>query len=753
MTRRAVLFIVVAAFGLPLVSRGGPDAGSGVRIDLPQARFALGDDPARADPQFDDHDWPVLATNLNYEKQGFAGYDGWSWYRIHVTIPSSLKKSVFWKKRLRIYLSSIDDVDETFLNGIRIGQTGRLPGDPAGYDTKWQALREYFVDLDGARVRWDADNVIAIRVFDGSGGGGFHRENDHPYLSMAEIVDGVGIESASITDQFTANQVTSHVTFANRFPVSMSGRLSYDVVDAAVGRVLSRKESALALPANGSGAVVITAPQRAGIQVHFRYTEKASGKSMTATRIVPYVLTPAESPRPQINGAKIFGARPGAPFLFRIAASGRPPLTFTASGLPAGLSIGPRSGLVTGKIDAAGDYPVDVTVRNALGSTSARVILRAGATLAPTPPMGWNSWNVYGLGVNDARIRETAAALVNSGLAAHGWSYVNIDDGWESAERLPSGSISSNQKFPHMEALGTHLHSMGLKFGIYSSPGPLTCGRFLGSLGHERQDADTYASWGVDFLKYDLCSYEDRMSPAKTLEEHQLPYRIMGEALRAQPRDIVFSLCQYGNREVWKWGADVGGSMWRLGGDIEDTWQSVLEIIARQDEPAAFAGSGRWNDPDMLVVGRVGWGGALHPSRLTPDEQYSHISLWALLAAPLLLGNDLTALDTFTRNLLVNDEVIAIDQDPRGSAARRVLDRDGWQVWKRELSDGSHALGVFNFGEAFRELPLDPQSLNIPAGTTLRDVWRQRTLGAFSPGFTARVPAHGVLLLLARPAH
>jgi alpha-galactosidase len=314
-----------------------------------------------------------------------------------------------------------------------------------------------------------------------------------------------------------------------------------------------------------------------------------------------------------------------------------------------------------------------------------------------------------------------------------------------------------------MKALAEYIHELGLKAGLYSSPGPWTCGGCAGSYGHEQQDATAYAAWGFDYLKYDWCSYggltlgqaaTDPKLPSvewgkgtSDLSLAQKPYRQMGEFLRQQPRDIVYSLCQYGNREVWKWGAEVRGNSWRTGGDIEDTWKSTLEIIARQDEAAPYARSGHWNDPDMLVVGRVGWGGAPHPSRLTADEQYSHISLWSLLAAPLLLGNDLTQLDPFTRNLLTNDEVIAVDQDAAGHAARRVLNDDGWQVWVRELADGRKAVGIFNFGDGFRSLRLDAAALDLRSGAALRDLWRQKNLGPLTPGRAMRVPAHGVLLL------
>ena len=715
------------------------------RVELPQALFATGDDPSRSRPDFDDRAWTTLSTLAPYETQGFEGYDGWSWYRIHVTIPSSLRRSAHWQQRLRVYLSSIDDVDETFFNGVRIGQTGTFPTDAEGYDTKYQDLREYYVDTSAGLVRWDADNVIAIRVYDGSGSGGFYR--DMPYINMVEKVDGVAVDAGESRYDYRGARLAAHVRIANSLPVALAGTLRYEIYDAAAGRVLARREEPFSLPANGGRLVGIEAPQRQGIQLRFHFTDRASGAARDAKLELPYLLTPSPGAAPRIDGARLIGARPGSPFLYRIAATGQSPLHFSATKLPAGLVLDGTSGIITGSAPADGEYAVQLAASNAAGKAQATLTLRVGDTLALTPPMGWNSWNVFGLTVNADRVRAAGEIMVSSGLAAHGWTYINIDDGWEAPQRAADGTIRSNEKFPDLHALGAYLHGLGLKFGIYSSPGPRTCGRFLGSLDHERQDADSYASWGIDYLKYDLCSYENLISPAKTLAENQHPYLVMNDALRAQSRDIVYSLCQYGRLEVWKWGADVGGNSWRTGGDIEDTWDSTLGIINRQDASAPYARTGHWNDPDMLVVGRVGWGGALHPSHLTPDEQYSHISLWSLLAAPLLLGNDLAHLDAFTLNLLTNDEVIAVDQDPLGHAARRVLDRDGWQLWVRELAGGRHAIGVFNFGGGFRELRLDAAMLGLADGVALRDLWRQAPAGRLRAGYTVRVPSHGVVLL------
>jgi hypothetical protein len=718
-------------------------------IELPEARFATGDDPARADPAFDDSRWVVLSTLANYEKQGFPDYDGYSWYRFHVRIPSSLKASVRWPQRLHLYLSSVDDVDETYLNGVKIGGMGQMPEDPRGYATRWNGLRNYYVDIATGLVHWDEDNVIAVRVYDGSGGGGFYR--DMPTLNLAQITDGLSIDLGRTSIAYGAADMLARVFWVNEFPVVLDGRMEYDVYDAASATVLRRAAAPFHVDAGDHTVLSIEAPQRAGIEVRFRFTEGGTGTVASAILHAPYLLTPAESSRPRINGAAVLGARVGSPLVYRIAASGAAPLRLSVTGLPAGLTFDARAGVIRGRVDARGEFPIGIIARNARGTTRHTLRLRIGDLVALAPPMGWNSWNAYGLGVDAGKVRAVAQALIDSGLAAHGWTYVNVDDGWEASERAAGGEIRANEKFPDMPALSAYLHERGLRFGIYSSPGPLTCGRFLGSLDHERQDADTYTAWGIDYLKYDLCSFEQRLPKEPTLADYEAPYRLMGTALAGEPRDIVYSLCQYGLGDVWQWGGDVGGNLWRTTGDIEDSWRLVKEIMDSQSRSAPYASPGHWNDPDMLVVGEVGWGGALHPSRLTPDEQYSHISLWALLAAPLLLGNDLTHLDAFTKNLLVNDEVIAVDQDPLGHAARKAWSDDGWEIWVRELADGRKAVGVFNFDEQYRKLRLAGRVPELAVGSPLRDLWREKALGRLTESFEAGLPAHGVLLLALAP--
>ncbi len=475
-------------------------------------------------------------------------------------------------------------------------------------------------------------------------------------------------------------------------------------------------------------------------------------------------LTPASPGTPLIHGPKVFGVRPGAPFLFTIAATGDRPLAFSADGLPAGLVLDPATGRITGTAPAAGDYKATFHAKNALGEGMRPCLIRVGSTIALTPPMGWNSWNCFAGAVSDAKIRAAADAMVTSGLIDHGWTYINIDDFWQvkkgskdpslqGPERDAAGNIAPNSRFPDMKALAAYIHGKGLKAGLYSSPGPHTCGGCTGSYGHEVQDAAQYAAWGFDYLKYDWCTYGGiYKAKEEGLAGMKKPYEVMDAALAKSGRDIVFSFCQYGMGEVWKWGAQAGGNSWRTTGDIGDNWKSMLHNAARGDGIGGYAGPGHWNDPDMLVVGQVGWGPKLHATHLTPDEQYTHISLWCLQAAPLLIGCDLTQIDPFTLGLLTNDEVLDIDQDPLGQAAHLVKPVLGGatpiQMWARPLEDGSTAVGLFNLGEAPAAAVVNWTDLKLADSEAVRDLWRQKDLGTFSAKFeTEPIPRHGVLML------
>jgi alpha-galactosidase len=360
---------------------------------------------------------------------------------------------------------------------------------------------------------------------------------------------------------------------------------------------------------------------------------------------------------------------------------------------------------------------------------------------AATPPMGWNSWNHFHAQVDDATIRATAEAMVSSGMRDAGYVYINIDDTWE-GERDSQGVIHANSKFPDMKALADFVHSKGLKLGIYSSPGPKTCAKYEGSYGHEEQDARTYAAWGIDYLKYDLCGLRVQMKEAGSPEAaHKImvdSYAKMRDALRSTGRPIVYSLCQYGNDAVWDWGAEVGGNLWRTTGDITDKYDRMAEIGFGQAGLGRFAGPGHWNDPDMLEVGNGG---------MNLEEYRTHMSLWAILAAPLLAGNDLSKMTPETIALLTNKEVIAIDQDAAGKQGDRMSAQGPVEIWSRSLSDGSRAVGIFNRHPGTMSATVDFRELGFSKPPVARDIWQAKDLGRMQNIYTVQVPGHGVVLL------
>ena len=501
-----------------------------------------------------------------------------------------------------------------------------------------------------------------------------------------------------------------------------------------------------------------------------------SGEPIAAP-VAPYILTPVAPAAPRINGADVFGVRPGSPFLFTVAATGERPLQFSAKHLPRGLKLDSQTGRITGALKKPGQFEVTLRAKNSLGQTERKLTIRCGGQIALTPPMGWNSWNCFAGAVSADRVKRAADAMVKSGLINHGWTYINVDDFWQNHRdskdptlqgpfRDTNGFIVPNSRFPDMKGLADYIHALGLKAGLYSSPGPWTCGGCTGSWRHEQQDAQTYARWGFDYLKYDWCSYgtiADGNDPdAKDIptwspgakgrgdvEVAKHPYTVMGQYLRAQPRDIVYSLCQYGMADVWNWGGSVSGNCWRTTGDIIDTWRSMSKIGFNQGAAAPHAQPGNWNDPDMLIVGQVGWGNP-HPTRLTVDEQYTHISLWCLLSSPLLIGCDMDKLDDFTLNLLSNDEVLALDQDALGREATCVATNGFVRVYAKPLEDGGRAAGFFN-------LDTKPVTLDFnqfaAAGLTgklrVRDLWRQQDLADVSTdggSLPVTIPGHGVVL-------
>jgi alpha-galactosidase len=359
-----------------------------------------------------------------------------------------------------------------------------------------------------------------------------------------------------------------------------------------------------------------------------------------------------------------------------------------------------------------------------------------------TPPMGWNSWNHFGKNVTEEDIRAAADALVASGMRDAGYIYVNLDGSWE-GDRDSNGMLHVNPaKFNDMKNLADYIHSKGLKFGIYSSPGPVTCGGFTASYQHEEQDARMFAEWGVDFLKYDLCSYRPFITGQGLEKERELDiavYEKMHRALIKTGRPIIYSLCQYGLDNVWEWGFQVGATMWRTTDDVKDNYQWMSNYGFSQAGLSKYVSPGHWNDPDMLQIGNGG---------MNADEYRTQMSLWAIVAAPLLAGNDLTQMDDITRSILLNKEIIAVDQDPLGRAGDRVWATGPFELWARPLQDGAIAVGLFNRLGGPAQMTFKLSDIGWTGPALARNLWTHQDLGSIGGSFTTTVPRHGVVLLL-----
>jgi alpha-galactosidase len=370
----------------------------------------------------------------------------------------------------------------------------------------------------------------------------------------------------------------------------------------------------------------------------------------------------------------------------------------------------------------------------------------AAPVLAATPPMGWNSWNFFARNVNDQDIRNAADQMVSTGMKDAGYIYINIDDTWE-GERDATGVLQTNSKFPNMKALADYVHSKGLKIGIYSGPGTKTCAGYAASLDHEAQDAQMYASWGIDYLKYDLCSFRKDTMAAKAPDDKAEQMRMMvaayvkmGKALKDTGRPIVFSLCQYGWDSPWEWAPALGGNLWRTTGDVQANWGSVYNIINQQAGLAKYAGPGHWNDPDMLEVGN---------GKLTMAENRSHFSMWAMLAAPLLAGNDLPNMKPEVKAILTNADVIAIDQDKLGHQGTHVYSDGEVDVWARHLSGGAMAIAVLNAGSdrvATHPFHLSLAKLDLHGTQKGKDLWTGKDV-TITDNMPIELDSHDILLV------
>jgi len=483
------------------------------------------------------------------------------------------------------------------------------------------------------------------------------------------------------------------------------------------------------------------------------------------------IATPKQTGAPCINGPTVFGVRPGSPFLYSIPASGKRPMHFSIETLPNGLQVNAETGRITGVLSEKGTYTIKLSASNDLGVSSKVFRIIVSDEISLTPPMGWNSWTCWATSVDQDKVLRAARAMVATGLAEHGWTFVNIDDSWQGHRGGIYNAIQANKKFPDMGGLCTEIHGMGLKVGIYSTPWITSYAKYCGGssdntngrwdqsmaienywrCGNESfalKDTKQWAAWGIDYLKYDWSPNDVRHGQE------------MGDALRTSGRNIIYSLsnsADFSHAGDW---ARLANS-WRTTGDIWDHWEEnsavwqygVSEIGFSQDRWAPFSGAGHWNDPDMLVLGLVGWGPTLRSTSLTANEQYTHFSLWCMLSAPLLLGCNMERLDEFTLSLLTNDEVIALDQDSLGKQAMRVATIGPVDIYTKALEDGSAAIGFFNRGQITATPHFNKLSrIGFEGIQHVRDLWRHIDLPDVDGSIDVSVSSHGVVLLRLRPA-
>ena len=474
----------------------------------------------------------------------------------------------------------------------------------------------------------------------------------------------------------------------------------------------------------------------------------------------PEIRTPPAPPTPCINGPEIYGVRPDHPFLYHIPATGNRPMEFSADHLPDGLTLDAATGNIAGTLHKNGEYKIIFHARNSLGTNDKQFKIVVGEAIALTPPMGWNSWNHYAGRVTGDIILQNARALADSGLINYGWTYMNIDDTWQGSRGGAFNGIQGNEKFPDMKKLCDEVHALGLKIGIYSTPWTTSYATHIGGSAENPEgnwtrptgkkvvnkkvlpwaigkysfatnDAAQWAAWGIDYLKYDW-------NPIEFAETKE-----MADALRQSGRDIVFSLSN--NMNVTN-GATIGGiaNCWRTSGDIKANWASMSSKGFGEDKWAAYASPGHWNDPDMLEIATK----EKNQPGLTPDEEYTHVTLWCLVSAPLLLANDFTELDAFTKNLLENDEVLAVNQDALGQQAKTIFSNGDVRVLAKDLADGSKAVGLLNTGtNGIITVTVKWSDLKISGAKNVRDLWRQKDMGNFKDEFSLPVAPHSAEMI------
>jgi alpha-galactosidase len=764
--KKIFLFSIVIIFTISSCKQANPE-----KMNISgEWKFKTGDNTEWANPEFNDSDWKSIKVGISWEAQGYEGIDGYAWYRVKFFLPSSVKQDAINRDSVLLVLGKIDDYDQTYLNGKLIGENGQALSSELGKtsdftktDSKYYVDRNYVLAVDNKALLWDKENVLAVRVYDSHGEGGIKSQ-----VPEIRTIQSVVIKNGSVP-QIKSGEMTAVIEVKNiHEKETVKGKLQITIINIENDLILKEenKDIDLKFLEPVSHQIALKADNSIPYKALCTFTDKKFGTVISHQVEFPYLLTPPANDKPIIHSPAVYGARPGNPFLYSIPVTGKRPVKFLAIALPKEITLDEKTGIIKGITPAAGKYMVVLKAENESGKTEKRFTIISGNTISLTPYMGWNSWYVLENRVRDEDMRAAADAIVLSGLKDHGYDYVDIDDCWmvkvdnkesdrSGTPRDKNGKLIPNKFFPDMNALTVYIHQKGLKAGIYTSPGPRTCGGYEGAYKHEEMDVKTFSDWGFDLLKYDWCSYGE-IAPKPSLDEFKKPYKLMGDLVKKQKRDMIFNLCQYGMGDVWEWGEEVGGTSWRTTGDLgltfEDIPRAVFEIGFGQNSHEKHAHPGAWNDPDYLLLGYLSnWKGSTSLTPLTPNEQYLHFSLWCILASPLIFSGDITRLDEFTLNILTNDEVIAVDQDSLGKQGYRVKQDGNIQIWIKELADGSKAVGLFNLDDSPHDVTMHWEDIKVQGKHKLRDLWRQKDLGEFDKTYTTRVLNHGVVLIMVKP--
>lgn len=506
-----------------------------------------------------------------------------------------------------------------------------------------------------------------------------------------------------------------------------------------------------------------------GDKGNFRGNVLLGDASITYNKIKPTVYIPElekgrfvssiEPDEPQINMAKVYGTKPGAPIILKIPTTGKEPIEYSSTNLPKGLKLNKNTGIITGVINEKGNYSCIIQASNSFGVDTEELLFKTGDTLSLTPPMGWSSWNIWGESISQEKVMDALHAIKKNGLDKYGYSYINIDDGWQGDRGGAFFAIQPNHKFPNMKGMIDSIHAQGLKFGIYSSPWKTTYAGKYGALKipykgssadntdgtnatHEleygvypfhQHDVNQWNEWGVDYLKYDWWPNDIGHTSA------------MSKALQEGKRNILFSISNaapFEQAENWKQLTN----LWRTTGDIYDSWACVVALGYAQEKWLPYMGPGHWIDPDMLILGTTGVGEPEHQTRLSANEQCSYFSFWAMVSAPLLLGCNLAELDSIALSIIKNPEIIAINQDALG-AAPKLMQRDNLtEIWVKPLYDGSFAVALFNHGLKSTEIDFTLEEAGLKGSFQAYDLWLHKNTGTIVNSFSSEVPAHGVAM-------